>query len=264
VFVREAGATSLDAAQGLEEMLAVALRAARRKGFALSDIRAVVERWLAAAPPARVVTVDPSLAMAELLAAEVRPAVSVPVEARGLREVLAAPALLDGALTVSLPHYVAALQRAAPRSPVFKVTLEVPAFRDAILSLPKGSIALVVSHAETVLPFASTLIRSLRGDEVLVETHREADGRDWHRLLPAADVVFADVLAASAVAERRPRRLQAIQVLDAGELSELAAAARGTTASPAVAAEPASPKPARTAGKRGRRRGKGRPRRMAR
>jgi GntR family transcriptional regulator len=233
VFVRDAGATSLEAAQGLDEILAVALRAALRRGFAPADIRATVERWLAAAPPARVVTVDPSGAMAELLAAEVRPALTLPVEARGLREVLASPALLEGALTVCLPYHVAALRRAAPRAAVFRVKLEVPAFREAILGLPKGAIALVVSHSETVLPFATTLIRSLRGDEVLVEARAEGDGRGWRRLLPAADVVFADVLAASAVAARRPRRLEAIQVLQGDELRQLAAAARGSAAAAA-------------------------------
>jgi DNA-binding transcriptional regulator YhcF (GntR family) len=236
VFVSTVGATSLESAQDLDEMIQVALAAARRKGFSAADVRAAVERWLGAAPPARIVTVDRSLAMAELLAAEVRAAVTLPVEAHGLQEVQESPALLDGALTVSLPYHVAALRRASPRAALFTVTLEVLApFREAILALPKGAIALVVSHSETVLPFASTLIRSLRGDEVLVEARTQADGRGWRRLLPAADVVIADVLAAEVVSRSRPRRLQAMQVLDGEELQRLAAAARSASAAVASA-----------------------------
>jgi GntR family transcriptional regulator len=231
VFVRPAGASTLESARSLDEMIQVALETARHKGFSVPDIRAAVERWLVAAPPARVVTVDRSPAMAELLAAEVRPAVALSVEARALREVLDSPRLLEGALTVSLPYHVAALRRAAPRAVVVTVTLEVTApVREAILALPTGAIALVVSHSETVLPFAGTLIRSLRGDEVLVETRQQQDGRGWRRLLPAADIVFADVLAAESVARSRPRRLQAFQVLDDRALRHVAAAARSAAA----------------------------------
>jgi hypothetical protein len=41
--------------------------------------------------------------------------------------------------------------------------------RQAIAALPVGSIVLIVSRSPTVLPFASVLMRSLRGDEILVE-----------------------------------------------------------------------------------------------
>ena len=50
---------TLGEAAGLDEMLRLALHAAFRKGFTGREIRAAVERWLAAAPPDRVVIVDP-------------------------------------------------------------------------------------------------------------------------------------------------------------------------------------------------------------
>jgi GntR family transcriptional regulator len=226
VFVRPAGATSLDSARDLDEMIQVALHAARQRGFSWPDIRAAVERWLAAAPPERVVTVDPSRAMAELLAAEVRSAVALPVVARALQEVRRSPELLEGALTVSLPYHVAALRQIAPRAALLALTLEIEArVREAISRLPRGRIALVVSHSETVLPFASTLIRSLRGDEVLVETRLLRDGRAWRRVLPAADLVFADVLSAEAVGRARSRGVHTFRVLDKKSLGRVTAAA---------------------------------------
>lgn len=51
VFVRVVGATSLAGARGLDEMIAVALEEAARRGFGVAEVRAAVARWLAASPP---------------------------------------------------------------------------------------------------------------------------------------------------------------------------------------------------------------------
>ena len=248
VFVRQAGATSLEGAKDLDEMIQVALDQAARKGFTTTEVRAAVVRWLGSDPPERLVAVDPSRAMAELIEAELRPSVGLPVEAQTLREIEQAPGLLEGGLAVSLPYHVAALRKIAPRATVLTVTLEVEApIREAIAFLPKGAIALVVSHAETVLPFATTFIRSLRGDEVLVEARALSDARGWRRLLPAADVVFADVLSEPTVRKARPRRLHLFRVLETGTLARIANAARAAAGRDTA---PRSPSPRLRAPKR--------------
>ena len=248
VFVRQAGATSLEGAKDLDEMIRVALDEAARKGFTVADVRAAVLRWLGSDPPERLVAVDPSRAMAELIEAELGPAIGLAVETQTLGDVEAKPALLDGGLAVSLPYHVATLRRIAPRATVLTVPLEVDvSVREAFALLPKGAIALVVSHAETVLPFATTLLRSLRGDEVLVEARPLSDARGWRRLLPAADVVFADILSEPLVREARPRRLHPFRVLPPGALLDIANAARAAIAR---AADPPSPSPKARATKR--------------
>ena len=225
VFVRPSGAPSLEAARDLDEMIQFALAAARRKGFSARDIRVAVERWLEAPPPSKVVVVDKSRHMAELLAAEVRAAVPLPVAARGLEE--ADPAFLDGALTVSLPYYVATVRRQAPRAVVFTVTLaNRDAVQKAIAAVPKGGLVLVISHSETLLPFADKLVRSRRGDDLLVETRTLREGGDWKRLLPAADLVFADALSVEAVRRLRARAVVPFRVLGEAALGRLARAAR--------------------------------------
>jgi GntR family transcriptional regulator len=214
VFVRKTLATSLESARDLDEMIRVALRTAHRRGYSDFEVRAAVERWLRMAPPARLVVVDPSKAMAELMLTELRPAVALPLEARGLEEVERAPELLSGALTVSLPYHVAALRSLAPTATVVGVNLEIEApVREAIHALPAGALALVVSHAETVLPYARTLFHSLRGEELLVETRTLGDGRGWRRLLPAVDAVFVDELAKGVLARLRPSGLHPFRVL---------------------------------------------------
>jgi pyruvate-formate lyase-activating enzyme len=93
--------------------------------------------------------------------------------------------------------------------------------RQAILGLPAGAVVLVVSHASTVLPFATVLGRSLRGDEILVETRLLSDRRGWQRLLPAVDLVLADVLAFPALGRARPKRIHEMRLLSASVIEHL-------------------------------------------
>ena len=242
VYVRAAGATSLEGAKDLDEMIQVALGQAARKGFSLAEVRAAVLRWLGSDPPDRLVAVDPSRAMAELIEAELGPGLGLRVVTQTLAEIEQSPALLDGGLAVSLPYHVATLHKVAPRATVLTVTLEVEAsIRAAIAGLPKGAIAVVVSHADTVLPFATTLIRSLRGDEVLVEARPLSDARGWRRLLKAADVVFADVVSEPVVRAAQARRVHLFRVLGPEALTRIASAARAAIA-PSPALKPRTPK----------------------
>jgi GntR family transcriptional regulator len=222
VFVRGSGAKLPQDAHDLDEMIRLALHLALEKGHSGAALRAAVERWLAAAPPDRVVVVDPSLEMGELLAREIADALGIATGACSLGELARLPAILSGALAVALPYHVAAVRRLVPAAVVEGVNLEVsPEARAAVLALAPGSIVLVVSHSPTVLPFASVLVRSLRGDDVLVESRLLAARPEWQRLLRAADAVFADALAYETLKKARPRRLREIRFLPPAVLARL-------------------------------------------
>ena len=222
VFVRRGGPSALAVARGLDEMIRLALSAAFRKGHSGVEIKAAVERWLKAAPAERVVVVDPSPEMAELVAHEVRSVLPIPVSGCGLLELAREPGLLSGALALTLPYHAAAVARHVPGAAVEVLHLEFPVKdREAVLALPAGSTILVVSHSPTVLPFASVLLRTLRGDEVLVETRLARNAREWRRLVPAADLVFADALAVLAVRKARPRRMREFRILTQPALGRL-------------------------------------------
>jgi DNA-binding transcriptional regulator YhcF (GntR family) len=245
VFVRRAGIATLAEARGLDEMIRLALHNAFRKGFAGPEIRAAVERWLAASPPDRVLVVDPSLEMAELLAHEIRSVLAATVTPCALEDLAREPARAAGAMTVVLPYHLEAVRRAAPGAAVEVVTLEVGAAdREAIQALPAGSIVLVVSHAPTVLPFASVFLRSLRGDEMLAETRLLSAPREWKRLVKAADLVIADALSVDAVRKAAPRHLREVRVVPQSALARLREAVTAVVPGPA---RPASrpPKAAR-------------------
>jgi GntR family transcriptional regulator len=241
VFVRRAGVATLTEASGLDEMIRLALHTAYRKGFATPEIRATVERWLAAVPPDRVLVVDPSIEMAELLAHEIRSALALPATPCTLDDLAREPGRAAGVMTVVLPYHVEAVRRAAPGAAVEVVTLEVSAAdRQALQAVPAGSIILFVSHSPTVLPFASVFLRSLRGDEVLAETRLLSAPREWKRLIAAADLVFADALSLEAVRKASPRRLREVKVVPEAALARLR---KAVTAVVPKSPTPSSPAP---------------------
>jgi len=222
VFVRGGGPRALAEADGLDEMIRLALHAAFAKGFGGSEVRAAVERWLAAAPPDRIVVIDPAREMAEIIMHEVRLGLGIAASSVTFEDLARDPGLLSGALGVVLPYHEATVAQTAPGAAFEVVHLEVPApDRDAILALPAGSIVLVVSHASTVLPFASVFLRSLRGDDIHVEVRLLSATREWRRLIAAADVVLADVLAVAPVRAARPRRLREVRMLSPSALDRL-------------------------------------------
>src|SRR5688500_13980585 len=127
VFVRRSGAATLAEARGLDEMIRLALRSAVARGFTGAEIRGAVERWLAASPPERVVVVDPSLEMAELLAHEIRSAVAVPASACSFEALVGDPAQAAGALIAVLPYHREAVRDAIPGAAAAVLTLQVSA-----------------------------------------------------------------------------------------------------------------------------------------
>lgn len=222
VFVRHAGPSALSEARGLDEMIRMALHAAFLKGFSGAQIRTAVERWLLAAPPARLVVVDPCREMAELIVYELRQVLKLATRTAEPEEVARDPSLLAGALTLVLPYHLEKIRRLAPHAPVEEVTLEISKDDEAAaLALPAGSVVLIVSHSPTVLPFATAFAQSLRGDELLIEARVLSASREWKRLLRAADLVFADALSVETVRKARPRRLRELRIVSEAALLRL-------------------------------------------
>jgi len=222
VYVRAGVPAALDEARGLDEMIRLALSAAFRRGHSGSDIRAAVERWLRAAPPERVVMVDPRRETLDLVAHEIRTALGVPASGCTLEELAREPGLASGALLLALPYHAAKVARAAPHAPLETVHVETPPEDQRIVeTLPAGATVVVVSGSPILLQIAAALVGGLRGDELLVETRILSRRAEWRRLLPAADVVFADALAAPAVREARPRRLRELRILGEQDLARV-------------------------------------------
>jgi DNA-binding transcriptional regulator YhcF (GntR family) len=227
VYVRADAPASLDEARGLDEIMRLALSAAFRQGHAGPAIRNALDRWLKAAPPERVVVVDPQRETVELLTHEVRTGLGLPAGGCTLDELRDEPSLLSGALAVTFPYHAAKVARLAPGAVVETLHVEGPIEeRKTVLSLPAGATILIVSRSPVVLKFAGALVGGLRGDEVLVETRLVSRRAEWRRLVPVADLVLADVLSAPAVSEARPRRLRELRLLGPANLARIRDALR--------------------------------------
>jgi DNA-binding transcriptional regulator YhcF (GntR family) len=222
VYVRAGSPAALEDARGLDELIRLALSAAFRKGHSGGEIRAAVERWLRAAPPERVVIVDPRRETLELVSHEIRSAIGVPASGCTLEELEREPGLASGALLVALPYHASKVARAAPGVPV--ETIRVEGSQDdqkAVLTLPPGGTVLLVSGSPILLQIAQAIIGGLRGDELLVEARLVSQRAEWRRLLPAADLVLADALSAGVVREARPRRLRELRILGDADLAHV-------------------------------------------
>ena len=227
VYVRAGSPAALEDARGLDEMIRLALRAAFRKGHSGGEIRTAVERWLRAAPPERVVIVDPRRETLELIAHEIRTTLGVPASGCTLEELEREPGLAAGALLVALPYHVSKVLRAAPGTPVETIRVEgSDEDQKAVLSVPTGGTILLVSASPIVLQIAQGVIGGLRGDELLVEARLVTRRADWRRLLPAADLVIADALSAGMVREARPRRVRELRLLGSADLATVRKALR--------------------------------------
>jgi DNA-binding transcriptional regulator YhcF (GntR family) len=222
VYVRAGAPAALEDAHGLDEQIRLALSAAFRKGYSGAEIRAAVERWLRAAPPERVVVVDPRRETLELVAHEIRTGIGVPCAGCTLEELEREPGLASGALLVALPYHAAKVARAAPGALVETIRVQASEpHHEAVLSLPAGATVLLVSGSPIMLQLAQALISGLRGDELLVEGRLAARRAEWRRLVQAADLVLADALAASVVREARPRRLREMRIVGEHDLARV-------------------------------------------
>lgn len=222
VYVRKGSPAALEDARGLDELIRLALSAAFRKGHSGAEIRAAFERWLLAAPPERVVIVDPRRETLELVAHEIRSSLGVPASGCTLEELEKEPGLASGALLVALPYHASKVVRAAPGAPV--ETILVGGSEDdqqAVMSVPTGGTVLLVSASPILLKIAQAIIGGLRGDEILVEGRLVSRRAEWRRLLPAADLVIADALAAGVVREARPRRMRELRLLGNQDLARV-------------------------------------------
>ncbi len=222
VFVRGGSPASVEDARGLDELVRLALSAAIRRGHSGSEIRGAVERWLRAAPPGRVVIVDPRVETIELVAHEIQTALQVPASGCTLEQLETDPELLSGALAVAVQYHVAKVQRIVPGAQVETIHVAPSAAEQKqIAALPAGATVLVVSRSSILLQFAAALVGGLRGDEVLVETRLASRRAEWRRLVPAADVVFADALCASELRGASPRRMRELRLVAEEDLARV-------------------------------------------
>jgi GntR family transcriptional regulator len=224
VFVLGSGRQGLAESRNLDEMIRLALNVALER-YSGPEVRAAVLRWLSGSPPTSIVAIDPSPRMGALLARELEIALAIPAKACTLLQLGRNPERLRGALGVALSPHVEKARDLAPGASIESVPLEVPkGHRRDVLGLPAGAVVLLVSNSEDVLHLASVFLRSIRGDDLLLEPRLLRASSGWKRLISAADFVFADAIAFPVVARCRSQRLREVRLVPDSSLSRLRSA----------------------------------------
>lgn len=202
VFVRQQTMSENCAGEGiraLDRMIAQFLTAARVHGFAREQVVTRVKRWLEVRPPDHFLLVEPEEERQEIVLAELRGAVQLPVRAcsfEDCREV-------QGAIAIALPSKAAKARDMLPAS-VELITLQVtsvPAEMREWLPVPPTALVGLVSRWPEFLQIARTVLVAAGFDaDSLVMRVRGEEG--WTDGLDVAAAVVCDAATAQYLPEK--------------------------------------------------------------
>ena len=209
-------------AHEIHELIASFLEIARARGYTAKAIREAVEAWLQRQPPDHVLLVEPAPDVRAVLAHELRMSLPCRVEAVALSD-LADPSLLDAALVVtSFYHDGDVRERIGPTVPLVTISLNPGNSElDRLRRLPTGSLLGVISVSPILLATVSTVIASVRGEEILVRPVPLADEQSWRRLARTADAIVCDSLSGERVSRHTTRPLRVIRLVPEETVAQL-------------------------------------------
>jgi len=220
VYVRETKPQrELSPALAVDEMIANLFRSARELGVPLASLRARISRWLDLQPPDHFLLIEPDEELRNIVASEMRRAVTLPVKASGsvngdLTE------LARGAIAVALRSKAKAV-REALRPGAELLTLQVRSVPSSLsdwLPAPRGMLVGIASRWDNFLQMARTFLIAA-GFDVDALVFRDAKKAGWQRGLEQTAAIVCDSATALELAGRT--RVIPFQVLSESSLEEL-------------------------------------------
>jgi DNA-binding transcriptional regulator YhcF (GntR family) len=188
-----------DARQALDRMIAGFLTAARAQGFSIDVVTERVRRWMEVQPPDHFLVVEPEDERREILLAELRPALNLPVRGCSIADCAEA----SGAIAVALPSKVAMVRAALPAH-IELVTLQVtsvPAEMHEWLPVPVDALVGIVSRWPGFVKIAKTmLVATGFSPDAMTERIRGEAG--WAEGLATTVAVVCDAATESHLPER--------------------------------------------------------------
>jgi GntR family transcriptional regulator len=211
-----------ETAREIDDLIASFLEIARARGYTAAEIRAAVTTWLERQPPDHVLIVEPAPDIRAILEHEIAGALPCPV--RAVRpEALDEPGVLDAALVVTSFYHAATIrERIGPTAPLVTINLNPGDAEMARLKqLPGGALLGIVSVSPLLLSVVSTVISSVRGEDVLVRPVLLSEEDEWKHLARTADAVVCDSLSGEAVAPHTRKRHRVIRLVPESTLDQL-------------------------------------------
>jgi DNA-binding transcriptional regulator YhcF (GntR family) len=204
VYVRALRASpTIEESQSLDELIERFLESVRARGFSLADVRARFTHWLDAVPVSRLVVVEPEPELCEILVAELRERLSVPVTGQILDSNLAAVELVGAAVTALVSRAPILRATFSPRIPhLFLRLRSVPDYLERQERPRPDALIGVASASPEILRRARIILAAaaLDADALEFRDAREDDYLTYHRWATARQVEicypqFRDFLA---------------------------------------------------------------------
>jgi DNA-binding transcriptional regulator YhcF (GntR family) len=198
VYVQTSGPdVSPSAALALDQLIAKLFRSARDLGTPLATVRSRLRHWLDLQPPDHFLLIEPDEELRQILAYEVKQAVTFPLESCGLKEL---PKTLDGATAIALQSKTAAVrQLLLPGADLLTLQIRsVPSSLARWLPAPTNALIGVASSGPNFLKTARTILLAagFHPDSLIL---RDARKPNWQRGLQQTIAVVCDTVTQSAL-----------------------------------------------------------------
>jgi GntR family transcriptional regulator len=200
VYVRKSKPrAALPSHLALDQLIANLFQSAREIGAPMSTVRERLRRWVDSRPPDHFLLIEPDEELRRIVVAEMREAVSFPVNGSGL-DACNSPEQVAGAMAVALPSKAEIVRQAlAAGSELIVLNLRsVPGSLGAWLPAPSAALVAIASRWPEFLKHARTILVAA-GFEADSLVFREARKAEWVRGLKGMAAVVCDSVTRKAV-----------------------------------------------------------------
>lgn len=223
--VRPPQPESMPSSEDLDDLLDVAMREARRRGYSIQQLHERLRQRMAAPPPDRLLVLSDDPGMLRLLPAELKQRFRYPIEACTPGELLSKPERCAGALVISPQGHILRVRAVLPRDrPPIPITYSSgDAYLESIRRLTTPSVIAVVSVSPYFLEMACGLLATAVGPQHSMDGHlMKGSGADWPR---AADVIVCDAITYPIVRDRQRTGMKFVYKLISDDCADTIAAA---------------------------------------
>jgi DNA-binding transcriptional regulator YhcF (GntR family) len=201
VYVRASRpGAALSPEMAVDQLIGELAAKARKLGASQELVRERLRRWLAVAPPARWLVIEPDNELRRIVMHEMSQALALPVEGCAPED-CGAPGVIDGALATVLPSKASAVRRLLPAGTeltvleVHPIAYELLAHLQRYLPAHAGELVGIASRWQEFQRIARTMLiaAGISPESLLV---RDATRAGWRRGLEATAGVVCDAITA--------------------------------------------------------------------
>ena len=205
------GKRTADPAMDLDRLISTFFDVARTRGHSLAEIQSRITRWFSVQPPDHVLVIEPEPELREILIAEIKTQVKLPVTGCGIDECSQSRKAL-GAACVALYDHAGQVRSTLPPEVtcLFLHSRSIPKTLSRESRPDRDTLFTVISRWPDFLHWARTTLVAVGIDPKALDL-RDAREKGWQRGLTAHSFIITDSLLAAQMPNGcRPRVFQLI------------------------------------------------------